>query len=86
MSDVIAAYGQRIPDVSSSQREFRTAVILLLDEQDPTVDSKLLESLSGDIAWFSFTGADESSEENFYEATGGRATFRTDGLTQALKN
>ena len=86
VSDVIAAYGQRIPDVSSSQREFRTAVILLLDEQDPTVDSKLLESLSGDIAWFSFTGADESSEENFYEATGGRATFRTDGLTQALKN
>ncbi|MDE0377185.1 MAG: S-layer homology domain-containing protein [bacterium] len=86
VTDVIAAYGRRVPHVSSSQREFRAAVILLLDEQNPTVDSKLLESLSSDIAWFSFIGADESSEENFFEATGGRATFRTDGLAQTLNN
>ena len=85
VSDVIAAYGRRVPDVSSSQREFRAAVILLLDEENPTVDSKLLESLSSDISWFSFIGADESSEENFFEATGGRATFRTDGLAQTRK-
>ena len=86
VSDVIAAYGQRVPDVSSSQRDFRAAVILLLDEQNPSVDSKLLESLSNDISWFSFMGEDEFDEDNFFEATGGRATLRTDGLAQSLKN
>lgn len=79
--DIIATYGRRVPPASSSQREFRAAVILLIDEEDPTVDSKLLESLSADIAWFSFSGTDESEENNFYEATGGRATITMDGLS-----
>ena len=86
VSDIIAAYGRRVPEASRSQREFRAAVILLIDEKDPTVDSKLLESLSADIAWFSFPGTDESEENNFYEATGGRATLKMDGLAQFLKD
>ena len=85
-SDIIAAYGRRVPEASSSQREFRAAVILLIDENDPTVDSMLLESLSTDIAWFSFPGTDEFEENNFYEATGGRATFKMDGLAEFRKN
>lgn len=64
--DIIATYGKRVPPASSSQREFRAAVILLIDEEDPTVDSKLLENLSADIAWFSFSGMDESEQNNFY--------------------
>ena len=83
--DIIAEYGRRDPPHSSSQREFRAAVILLVAEHDQTVDSKLLESLSADIAWFSFAGTDESDENNFYEATGGRATIMMDGLTQFLR-
>ena len=65
VSDIIAAYGRRVPEASSSQREFRAAVILLIDENDPTVDSMLLESLSTDIAWFSFPGTDEFAEKQF---------------------
>ena len=86
VSDIIAAYGRRVPEAPRSQREFRAAVILLIDEKDPTVDSKLLESLSADIAWFSFPGTDESEENNFYEATGGRATITMDGLAQFLND
>ena len=86
VSDIIAAYGRRVPEASRSQSEFRMAVILLIDENDPTVDSKLLESLSADIAWFSFPGTDESEENNFYEATGGRATLTMDGLAASLKD
>ena len=84
--DVITDYGERVPDASESQREFRMAVILLIDEKDPTVDSKLLESLSADIAWFSFPGTDDSEHNNFYEATGGRATLTMDGLAASLKD
>ena len=80
--DIIDTYGRRVPPASSSQREFRAAVILLINEEDPTVDSKLLESLSADIAWFSFSGTDESEQNNFYEATGGRATITMDGLSE----
>ena len=80
--DIIDAYGRRVPPASSSQREFRAAVILVINEEDPTVDSKLLESLSADIAWFSFSGTDESEQNNFYEATGGRARIKMDGLSR----
>ena len=86
VSDIITAYGKRIPEASRYQREFRAAVILLIDEKDPAVDSKLLESLSADIAWFNFPGTDESEENNFYEATGGRATLQMDGLSEFLKD
>ena len=86
VSDVVATYGRRVPEASSSRREFRAVTVLVIDERDPTVDSGLLESLSADMAWFSFPGTDESEANNFYEATGGRATFRTDGLAQFLKD
>ena len=42
VSDIIAAYGRRVPKAYRSQRELRAAAILI-DEKDPTVDSKLLE-------------------------------------------
>ncbi len=80
--DIIHVLGRRIPPAPTSQRDFRAAVVLLINEEDPTVDSKLLESLSADIAWFSFSGTDESEQNNFYEATGGRATITMDGLSQ----
>ncbi len=86
ISDVIAEYGERVPGASDSQREFRSAVILVIDEEYPTVDSNLLESLSEDIAWFSFPGTDESEENNFYEATGGRARIIMNSLSQFLKD
>ena len=86
VSDIIAAYGKRVPEASSSQREFRAAVILVIDDEDPTVDSNLLESLSIDIAWFSFPGTDRDDGNNFHEATGGRARLIMDGLSEFLKD
>ena len=86
ISDIIAAYGRRVPEASSSQRDFRAAVVLLIDENDPTVDSMLLKKLSTDIAWFGFPGTDEFAGNNFFEATGGRATIKMDGLAEFLKD
>ena len=85
IDDVIAAHGRRVPEASVSQREFRAAVILLLDEDD-TAHTGILETLSADIAQFSYAGADDSERYNFYEATGGRATITMGRLSEFLKN
>ena len=88
IDDVIAAHGRRIPEASESQRQFRAAAILLIDEAHPTVDTELLDLVSAAVAWFSHPGVLESSEywsENFYESTGGRATLIMDGLSQLQK-
>ena len=88
IDDVIAAHGRRIPEASESQRQFRAAAILLIDEAHPTVDTDLLDLVSAAVAWFSHPGVLESSEywsENFYESTGGRATLIMDGLSQLQK-
>ena len=86
VSDIIAAYGRRVPEAYRSQRELRAAVILLIDEKDPTVDSKLLERLSADVAWFRLRSTDEAEKSDFYEATGGRGTITMDGLSEFLKD
>ncbi len=88
IDDVIAAHGRRIPQAAESQREFRAAAILLIDEAFPAVDTKLLDIASSAVTWFSYPGVLDSSEywsENFYESTGGRATLIMDGLSQFQK-
>ena len=82
IEDIIAEHGERIPDASQSQRDFRAAVILLVDEKHPVIAWKL-DKMSRDIAAFSHPGPDENDYWfNFYEATGGRATITMDGLSQ----
>ncbi len=85
IEDIIAEHGERIPDSSQSQREFRAAVILLIDDDNPLIQWQL-DKVSGDIAAFSYAGDDDNDDTyNFYEATGGRATITMDGLSQFLK-
>ena len=86
IDDVVVAHGRRVPEASQSQREFRAAAILLIDENHP-VNMGGLEKLSGDVAWISHVGVTEDAGwPNFYEATGGRARIVMDGLTEFLKD
>ncbi len=84
IEDIIQQHGERIPDSSQSQRDFRAAVILLIDEDYPLTKGRL-DQVSGSISLFSHAGADEFDAYNFYEATGGRATITMNGLSQFLK-
>ena len=88
IEDIIAEHGPRVPDHSQAQKDFRAAVILLVDENhQPTRET--LEVLSRDVSWFSHAGYDKfdiideiNERYNFYKATGGRATITMDGLSQ----
>ena len=86
IEDIIAEHGERVPNYSQSQRDFRAAAILLVDEDHPLVKWQL-DKVSSDISLFGFQGADEYEDTyNFYEATGGRATITLDGLSSFLKD
>ena len=85
IEEIIAEHGARVPDVSQSQKEFRGAVILLVDEKHPAT-REALETLSEDVSWFSHPGDDETYRFNFYEATGGRGTIIMDSLSEFQKD
>ena len=85
IEDIIAENGPRVPDSSQAQRDFRAAVILLVDQKHPAT-REVLETLSEDVSWFSHAGGDELDRYNFYEATGGRGTITMGGLSEFLKD
>ncbi len=84
IEDIIAEHGERIPGVSDSQKDFRAAVIFLIDEDNPATREGL-ETVSRHASWFSNPANDSDPFFNFYEATGGRATIRMGGLSEAQK-
>ena len=72
---IIAEHGMRAPNWMDSQKQFRAAVILLVDDQFRATASTLRE-LSAAIETFTRAGDDgDGSSYNFWEATGGRATL-----------
>ena len=78
--------GPRAPDSSESQREFRAATILLVDDHH-LVTRQILDQLSDDISWFSQASGDEiDGTYNFYEATGGRATIDMNDLLRSQRH
>ena len=83
IDDIIAEHGARVPDVSQAQKDFRAAVILLVDENHPVTPERL-QRLSEDVSWLSHPGKDNADQFNFFEATGGRGTITTDGLSRFL--
>ena len=85
IEDIIAEHGPRVPDSSQAQRDFRAAVILLVDQNHPAT-REALETLSADVSWFSHPDEDESDRYNFYEATGGRGTITMDSLSEFLRD
>ena len=81
IEEIIAIHGRRDPDYSRAQTEFRAAVVLLIDRDNPAT-REILDTVSGNVSWFSYPGEDSGRAFNFYEATGGRATMAMDGLSR----
>ena len=77
---IVAEHGARIPDSNQSQKEFRAALILVVDPLHPARQSTL-NDLSEAVQQFTHAGKDEHWGYNFWEATGGRATLTMDGLS-----
>ena len=84
IEEIIAEHGERIPDSSRSQKDFRAAVIMLIDENHPATKWQL-DQLSSYVAAFSFPGESHDGKYNFYEATGGRGTIAMGELSEFLK-
>ena len=85
IEDIIAEHGPRVPDHSQAQKNFRSAVILLVSEDYPASQERL-ERLSDDVSWISYVGETNTvwsgfTYSNFYEATGGRGTITMDDLS-----
>ena len=91
IEDIIAEHGQRIPAVNRSQKDFRAAVILLVNEDHPA-NLQVLKRLSEAISWVSapaFTTEGDNYNvrtTNFYESANGQATITMDGLAESRKN
>ena len=91
IEDIIAEHGPRIPDFAQSQRDFRAAVILLVNEDHPA-NPQVLERLSEEISWVSvpaFTDEGDTRRHpgrfsNFYESANGQAIITMDGLAESL--
>ncbi|MCZ0941803.1 MAG: leucine-rich repeat domain-containing protein [Gammaproteobacteria bacterium] len=83
VEDIVAEHGIRTPDHTQSQRTFRAAAVLLIDETRPVYESRL-DSLSKEVAELS--SVEETTRPyNFYtfhQATGGRAAMAMDGLSE----
>ena len=88
IDDIIERYGNRFPDHSQSQKDFRAAVILLVNKKHPPVRSRL-DRVSHDAAFFSqlepVSRNGTLEQYNFYEFTGGRATLTAAGLSEFVK-
>ncbi len=84
IDDIVRMHGSRVPDSSHSQREFRAATILLVDDHHPA-KRRILDQLSDDVSWFSQAASDDDREYNFYEATGGRATIDMNDLPRSQR-
>ena len=94
IEDIVAEHGHRIPAVDQSQRSFRAALILLVNEEHPA-DLRVLEKLSEEVSWVSVPAFTDEGDKrignalrytNFYESANGQATITMDGLSQLQKD
>ncbi|MBC6411248.1 MAG: hypothetical protein GDA42_12505 [Ekhidna sp.] len=79
---ILERYGRRTPEPADSRKAFKMIVVVvtgtpLTEEQWEVVDT--------DAEWFGKPEADGSRLNNFWEATGGRATMETGNLDKSLK-
>lgn len=83
VNDIVALNGERIPSVNNSQKEFRVLTVIV--SVNPVSESEW-KIVNNDLEWLSKKGDDgDINLFNFWEATGGRATIKTDGLKNSLK-
>lgn len=82
-SSIVTDYGgERDPDSDDSQKEFREAVIFLIDSRHPATREQL-DALSSHVTWFSNPAEDteDDGRYNFYEATDKKATISMGNLS-----
>jgi hypothetical protein len=82
LDDIVAQWGPRIPDVTTSQKAFRSLVIVLTTRPPSPARLALYDD---DVRAFGTIGDDGIYLYNFWEATGGRATMQLDGLLGATR-
>lgn len=82
LDEIVAQWGPRLPDVTTSQKSFRTLVIVLTPRPLPPARLALYDE---DVRAFSAADDDGTYLYNFWEATGGRATMQMDGLLGATR-
>ncbi len=83
IEDIVAEHGAREPDFADSQKEFRAAAILLIDEDHPAT-TEVVEEISRQVSRFSYPGEDDEWQYNFHEATRGRGTMLMGNLSEYL--
>ncbi len=84
IEDIIAQHGQRVPNVSEAQWNYRAAAILLVSDDHPPSTAQL-RLLSEQVAAFVSPHRDDSRRYNYYEATGNRGTITMNGLSRLRK-
>ena len=84
IEDIIAQHGQRVPNISEAQWNYRAAVILLVSDDHPPSTAQL-RTLSEQVAAFVSPHRDDSGRYNYYEATGNRGTITMHGLSRLRK-
>ncbi len=83
IDDIIAVNGERLPNVNNSQKAFRVLTVIV--SVNPVSESEWA-IVNNDLEWFSKQGDDGNNDLfNFWEATGGRSTMKTNGLKSSLK-
>ena len=74
---IVQRNGVRVPNWREAQRRFRAAALLIVDDASDAEGTA--RELSEALRRFSVAGPDgDDASWNFWEATGGRATLRTD--------
>ena len=51
IDDIVARVGERVPAFAEAQKDFRAAVILLIDEDHPATRERL-DEVSANVSWF----------------------------------
>ena len=85
IEDIVARNGERLPASDAAQRHFRSAAILVTSSARPATPAQL-DRVSAFANWFSMRADDgNDATANFWEATGGRGSFVSDGLNSFLR-
>ena len=85
IDDLVALHGPRVPPLGEAQWHFRTAVVLLTDDEHPPMPERL-DALSKEAAWFTLQSSDDDDGRyNFFEATRGLGSMTMDGLSASQK-
>lgn len=81
-SSLIDLLGQRVPNYTNSQKQFKALFVVLSKEP---LTSQEWASCESAIGWFCQTSEDGSSLYNFWEATRGVGSIVPDGLNLSLR-